>query len=667
MTIVKMANQLTKICIGLLLTVTVIGCSEKDLYVKPEVPDVEDYFNFTTTSDVTVSLNYGLNNYQVIFEIYDENPVITDADGVTTITEKEPLYRSITASDGTFSHEITIPSSVTEVYLYSDYIGVLPCVKLPVNDSKVTFNQSEYLSGNNITRAQTDGGRTYPDGYKTLGDWSKNGMPSYLKGRMNDIPAGFLYSIRKLFSDLDGTEFPDMYPQYFDNPGNIDIRVTKETAINLAFLGSGAFNNNVVGYYTYPTNNPPQSRDDIKNPIIAFPRITSVLRSSPVFSGDYVSLKYWNEETDSFEDKFPAGISIGWLLISDGFTNNEGDIIENLAKTATFYSTDNEFRRLPTDADKMSFFNTVDKGLPRALALVHDPVTKHMISLTFEDRMTVSHPNDYYDAAFYVQIVEEDAIETPPVLPPVNPPSTYDVYVEYSGILAFEDNWPTQGDYDMNDLVIKYKSRVYRNMTSPAYVSRIVDEFTVLNNGATYINGFGYQFYGANTTTPLADDRINKITIENAEGIVSKFMQGQDREPGQNTPTIILFDNAKEVVGKTFTVTTEVNTVYDRLMQPPYNPFIIVKTNEGRGREVHMVKYPPTALADMDLFGTKHDESRPEDKLYYVSSDNFPFALHLSKAATFNWPEEGVRIDVTYPKYADWAKSSGKTNTDWYK
>ena len=28
----------------------------------------------------------------------------------------------------------------------------------------------------------------------------------------------------------------------------------------------------------------------------------------------------------------------------------------------------------------------------------------------------------------------------------------------YKGILAFEDNWPSKGDYDLNDVIVKYSS-----------------------------------------------------------------------------------------------------------------------------------------------------------------------------------------------------------------
>ena len=43
-------------------------------------------------------------------------------------------------------------------------------------------------------------------------------------------------------------------------------------------------------------------------------------------------------------------------------------------------------------------------------------------------------------------------------------PTDEDNYTTYSGILTFEDLWPEQGDYDMNDVMIRYKSKVYKSI-----------------------------------------------------------------------------------------------------------------------------------------------------------------------------------------------------------
>ncbi len=37
--------------------------------------------------------------------------------------------------------------------------------------------------------------------------------------------------------------------------------------------------------------------------------------------GHEMKLKYWNKSTQQFEDKFPAGVTLGWCLEGMGFNN----------------------------------------------------------------------------------------------------------------------------------------------------------------------------------------------------------------------------------------------------------------------------------------------------------------------------------------------------------
>ena len=68
-----------------------------------------------------------------------------------------------------------------------------------------------------------------------------------------------------------------------------------------------------------------------------------------------------------------------------------------------------------------------------------------------------------------------------------------DNYHVVNGTLAFEDLWPSQGDYDMNDVVVTYKSTVYKNVLSNR-ATKVVDRFTLAHVGGTLPCGFGYQF-----------------------------------------------------------------------------------------------------------------------------------------------------------------------------
>lgn len=68
----------------------------------------------------------------------------------------------------------------------------------------------------------------------------------------------------------------------------------------------------------------------------------------------------------------------------------------------------------------------------------------------------------------------------------------------------------------------------------------------------------------------------------------------------------------------------------------------------------------------MTLFHTGADLSEVDKSIYYVSANNYPYAIHMIDAEKFS-TEEKISVDKSYPRFADWAKSNGTTNKDWYK
>lgn len=147
----------------------------------------------------------------------------------------------------------------------------------------------------------------------------------------------------------------------------------------------------------------------------------------------------------------------------------------------------------------------------------------------------------------------------------------------------------------MNDVMIDYESTIYKTLETNK-ITKIIDKFTPRHNGGIYNNGFGYQL------TNITYTDVKSITIEGPER--STFIGNDNMESGQTYPTVLLFDNIKNVIGKTYTVTIEIaNADYNKLI-PPYNPFIICSTDQGRGKEVHLVNYPPTDKADNNLWST---------------------------------------------------------------
>ncbi|WP_371851076.1 DUF4842 domain-containing protein [Schleiferia thermophila] len=79
---------------------------------------------------------------------------------------------------------------------------------------------------------------------------------------------------------------------------------------------------------------------------------------------------------------------------------------------------------------------------------------------------------------------------------------------------------------------------------------------------------------------------------------------------------------------------------------------------------MHLPDYPPTSLADLNLFGTGDDDSNPSSGKFYKNKQNLPWAIHVS--GTFDYPVEKAKITDAHLKFSQWAQSVGSIYPDWY-
>lgn len=230
--------------------------------------------------------------------------------------------------------------------------------------------------------------------------------------------------------------------------------------------------------------------------------------------------------------------------------------------------------------------------------------------------------------------------------------------------LMFEDLWPNKGDYDFNDLVIKYKFTFHLNAQSE-YVG-LESQFQVAACGAEYPNGFGFQL------------NIPNASVTNVTGYVhsgsSIVLNSNKTEQGSSDEAVIIvYDNINASLGKMFNVlkagttkTVDPITVYVSLnkMAPTtsftINPFIYV--NQVRGREVHLMNTPPTSKVDPTLLGTGDDRST--SGMYYRSSDGLPWALNVPQDVSHML--EKIDFCVGYPDFKLWAESGGALYDTWF-
>lgn len=626
-----------------LMSVLLLGsCTDRDVYQgereetgKNTPLDPSEVFDFSMMQQVKMNLDYGFaNDYYITFDLYSQDPMKEENDSWVKDESLSPVYSASTDKRGQYSGTVQIPSDITEVWLYTDYLGAISPVKLSISNGEINYNQAAYIAMLQAkTRGTTVGGHNYLDDWMLMPgvDWDAYGFPSNMETGLNTPPAEILYSIQSTYSKINGKKIKDLHPEWLDNNMTSEIKIIKDTELSLVFVSSGANFNNTVGYFTYQSGTVPTPSTIQK--VLAFPNASPISkinaegqRAGSLLCGHEVKLKYWNEAEQRFEDKFPAGVTVGWCLQAMGFSS--GNIVKGMGIRYSYSSMNSDQSQ-------------------RVVAL-RDGSTNQIVAIGFEDNTDL----DYCDATFYLKIAESGAIESEgPELPSVDPPSN--VTTTYKGTLAYEDQWPAQGDYDMNDVMLTYQSTLYRNVAN-SKIYKIVDEFIPLHSGGTYICGFGYQLHN------LAPDRVRSIEVSGPAG--------WKVETGQSHPTVILFDNMKSVLNQKFTVTIELADVEPDQVTPPYNPFIFVN---GRSREVHLVNYAPTDKADKSLFNTEADMSNVNAGIYYITRygeevDIMPFAINLP-TLDFGIPTESVKIYDTYPGFIDWVKSKGASNQNWYK
>jgi LruC domain-containing protein len=241
------------------------------------------------------------------------------------------------------------------------------------------------------------------------------------------------------------------------------------------------------------------------------------------------------------------------------------------------------------------------------------------------------------------------------------------------GSLAFEDLWPSKGDYDFNDMVVDYNFNQITNARNE--VKEIQSGIRVKAIGASYHNAFAISM----NTSP---NNVQSITGQRNTNNLFSF-QSNKTEAGQSKAVMICFDDAynmlrypgsgtgiNTVPGNPYATpeTVQMDVIFispvaiSAMGTPPYNPFMII--NRNRSLEVHLPGLPPTDLADLNVLGTKDDNSDPALSKYYMSDKYLPWAINLP--VSFSYPTEKTPVDQAYLMFDSWATSKGVLYQDWY-
>jgi|GEM_PF-4462291 len=121
----------------------------------------------------------------------------------------------------------------------------------------------------------------------------------------------------------EGESVPSLRPSLLSCTTN-DLTITATTTVSVTFVQQSTTKTNALGYFTYPTSNPPSVAPDKSQIKLIFPNATDVANGGGLSSGTTVELGTFN-----------AGTSISWVLVENGYNTSLNAVGDG---TNVFYS-----------------------------------------------------------------------------------------------------------------------------------------------------------------------------------------------------------------------------------------------------------------------------------------------------------------------------------------
>ncbi len=621
---------------------------------------VADNFNWSTASDALFQVRALDNTNQPIkgakINIYTSDP----------LEGGKLIVSGATDANGIYKIDYEVPAYYESLFVSTDYVG------LP-SPGRVELNQQGFnitLGGQQIkSHVKSSAGlKSVNSSYKYLGGYNTQGVPDYLEPENDVITQSLLNDINNTLPE--GEPLPSSHPEYLLPEWDYNLHLIEACDVWITFVHEQAGYKNVLGFYSYPTGQTPQIPADIDTITIIYPNVSYDGSGGGLYSGNKVYI-----------GQFDAGMTVSFALMADGWVG--GQVTDG---KWIVYSNPN----LNPESDPALRQHTV---------LLNDN-GRNLLLLGIEDirRDNSSCDHDFNDAIFYVTANPIEAIDQsqfPNIdytgadddgdgVPdnvdnyPDDPNKAFDNYFFNQGsygTLAYEDLWPSKGDYDFNDAVIDYNFNQVTNADND--MVEINAEFILRAHGAFYHNGFGFQM-------PFDKSLVSSVTGDlNVPGNIVT-LDSKNLESGQTLPVVMVWEDAYDVlpqegggigvntdpdypfvVPDTLRITITLNAPVSLSTSgiPPYNPFIFV--NGQRDVEVHLVDRVPTDLASTTLFGTAADNSNPATGRYYRTENNLPWAINIIES--FEYPIEKVDVTTAHLKFGAWAESNGTLFNDWYR
>lgn len=607
-----------KTVLAFLLPATLlVACEDKDLYdpeyrEKLETETIEKAFDFNLSVSVPVTLEYGVRKF---VEVYDARP------------EENPsavqLFAAYTDACGHYEGTMYIPAAYIGKTVYARTLSgvtdqngkeVWEEVPATVKTEGVSFTSAG--SRVNVTGQANTECVALSDAYRTYLRENTDNSNLIRPGRTaninilkdgTELSASFCFSggeCKIYYYYYKTGQRPENHPDENWNPDPADgVR-----------MYSGVPMDDLTARFMKPDY---QLWADQKDNGAVWGAWCNPSRTDYYCVGATSDLLFYGENYDSPGTKqWPGGYTVAFFLIYSYafvplYSDPELNMFQNPEDVAPTWGL-TQAGVFKHSAESRLVYGWEDQ--PANLTLHNGTQGSSEYFKLYGGRAT---DNDYNDVVYVINVspgldhVDVDQVEEIP---------TERMEVK-TGTLLFEDLYPEEGDYDMNDVVIEYAlKRVFDEENN---LVRIDWEFTPVHDGATYTNDFYFCFTG-------------------------------------RTGVQEVFKNHKNCIGKKFSGTIPAGELLNSGWNwDDFNPFILVRETN---REVHLTKKRFAGIGDK--------EGLSNIKLNYINdaNSNYPFALNLPGKWNFQVVTERVRIDREYPDYAAWVNPdrSQWTHVDWY-
>ncbi len=231
---------------------------------------------------------------------------------------------------------------------------------------------------------------------------------------------------------------------------------------------------------------------------------------------------------------------------------------------------------------------------------------------------------------------------------------------------VYEDMWPEQGDYDLNDIILGIRVTYYTNSSNS--VTRLRVDYNLRAAGSTYNNAAAFQL-----------DRVQASNIRSVTGRTltgsSPFEVGANgAETGLSLAVIPLFNNQRDMLSYPYFLNTvngdhratpnnHLTLSFNTPVQPSdlsidnFNLFIVSRSRE---REIHL----PSNVATTKFNASLANGFNVSESNKFKNKQGMMWAIMVPEF--FKYPSERSSILKAYPKFREWATSGGVSSPDWY-